>query len=283
MRTYIICAALWTMSIVGLAAEKPIRFEGQVLEQRGDTWTVKEISPTEKTLAVKVGEGDAQISWQGKRIKGELHAAEAGLRAEAIFPAEAEELRRVAEVSEALHRETVDKGRLVTRMPNDLMPDMALWDQDAKLVFKRDFLGAPMALNFIFTSCRSAKMCPASTQSMKRLGDELDKNPALKSVHLLTITFDPETDSPGVLNFYAKGYGINQARHRFLTGDPAQIKDLMRHYGILTVRDDGTIVHNTALILISAEGRILERREGAMFDAVDVAATLQMYQLPSHK
>jgi cytochrome oxidase Cu insertion factor (SCO1/SenC/PrrC family) len=48
----------------------------------------------------------------------------------------------------------------------------------------------------------------------------------------------------------------------------------MRNFGILTVRDDGTIVHNAALIVVNAEGRIVQRREGASFDAADVAKTL---------
>ena len=48
----------------------------------------------------------------------------------------------------------------------------------------------------------------------------------------------------------------------------------MRHYGIQTLRDDGTIVHNAALIVISPEGRIAYRNEGASFDAEDVAARL---------
>ncbi|NBX34752.1 hypothetical protein EBR16_05250, partial [bacterium] len=72
----------------------------------------------------------------------------------------------------------------------------------------------------------------------------------------------------------AQGYGIDQTRHRFLTGDAGQIKDLMRNFGILTVRDDGTIVHNAALIVGNAQGRIAQRREGAAFDAADVAKVL---------
>ena len=133
---------------------------------------------------------------------------------------------------------------------------------------------APFAVNFIFTSCRSAKMCPASTTCMKQLGDELAKDARLKEVRLLTITFDPEVDSPGMLHTYAQGYGIDPARHRFLTGAPAQIKDLMRNFGILTVRDDGTIVHNAALLLVNARGRITQRREGASFDVAEVAKAL---------
>ena len=218
--------------------------------------------------------GDLELPWAGRRVRYEVLVDGARRWADTVFPAGAEELRRIAEVTDSLRRQTADQGRLVTRMPRDLIPDLALWDQEARLVFKKDLLGAPFALNFIFTSCRSAKMCPASTACMKQLGDELAKDPRLKAVRLVTITFDPEVDSPGLLRSYAQGYGIDPARHRFLTGDPGQIKDLMRNFGILTVRDDGTIVHNAALIVVNAEGRIVQRREGASFDAGDVAKTL---------
>lgn len=218
--------------------------------------------------------GDLELPWAGRRIRYEVLRDGERRWADTIFPAGTEELRRVAEVTDALRRQTADQGRLVTRMPRDLIPDLALWDQDARLVFKKDLLGAPFALNFIFTSCRSAKMCPASTTCMKQLGDALAKEPRLQGVRLVTITFDPEVDSPGLLRTYAQGYGIDQARHRFLTGDPGQIKDLMRNFGILTVRDDGTIVHNAALIVVNAQGRIAQRREGASFDAAEVAQVL---------
>jgi len=215
--------------------------------------------------------GDTAINWVQKNVKCTLVQNQGATRADLIFPADPEELRQVAEVTDALRRDTVERGRVVLRGANDLMPPMALWDQNAKLLFKKDFLGQPLAINFIFTRCRNAQMCPASTQCMKRLADELDKSPQLKNVKLISVSFDPLNDSPGILNTYAAGYGINSARHNFLTGDPSQIKDLMRQFGILTTQSDGTIIHNAALIIVSPEGRIIHRREGAQFDPVDVA------------
>jgi hypothetical protein len=262
-------------SLAAVAAEKPVAQVGTVVRvepARHALWIAASAdAPPEAYLA---REGDLAIAWTGRSIRFEVLTAAGRRWADTIFPADPEQLRRVAEVSESLRRQTADQGRLVTRMPNDLTPDMALWDQDARLVFKKDFLGAPYALNFIFTSCRSAKMCPAATACMKQLGDALAADPRLKTVRLLTMTFDPEVDSPGTLRAYAAGYGIDQARHRFLTGDPGQIKDLMRNYGILTVRDDGTIVHNAALLLVNAQGRIVQRREGASFDVAEVAKVL---------
>jgi len=136
-------------------------------------------------------------------------------------------------------------------------------------------------VNFVFTSCHNARMCPASTQAMRKLADELAKRPALANVRLVTITFDPEVDTPGILRTYAQGYGIDFKRHSFLTGREAHIKDLMRHYGILTTRSDGTILHNAALVMVSPEGRIVQRREGAVFDAEEVAEYFTRFAEPT--
>jgi protein SCO1/2 len=228
--------------------------------------------------------GDVTINWSQKIVKCTLVKNQDAVRADLVFPADPEELRQVAEVTDALRRDTVERGRIVLRGANDLMPPLALWNQNGKLLFKKDFLGQPLAINFIFTRCRNAQMCPASTQCMKRLADELDKYPELKNVKLISVSFDPQNDSPGILNTYASGYGINSVRHNFLTGDANQIKDLMRQFGILTTQSDGTIIHNAALLVVSPEGRIIHRREGAQFDPVDVADYfLKLNQVPHSK
>ena len=260
------------LAVVGLSAATE---KGKVIAVAPDGWA--KISPDQAEgsfVLRRFSEGDRKVGWTGRLVRYDAVTEGIETLARGVVSADPEELRRVAEVTDVLRRETVDKGRLVTRMPNELMPNMALWDQAGRLVMKKDLLGHAVALNFIFTSCRVARMCPASTACMKSLGDQLAKDPAAAGVRLVTITFDPETDTPGQLRTYADGYGIDHARHRFLTGDAGQIKDLMRHYGIQTLRDDGTIVHNAALIVITPEGRIAFRNEGPSFDAEEVARRL---------
>lgn len=229
-------------------------------------------STTKPGIAVTVAlqAGDLEIAWT-KQVRCTLVQRDGKLSAEGVVSADPEELRQEQQVVEALRRDTFERGRIVMRGANDLMPMMALWDQDGQFRLKKDFLGAPLAINFVFTSCQNARMCPASTSAMRKLADELAKRPTLANVRLLTITFDPEVDTPGMLRTYAHGYGIDFKRHSFLTGRESHIKDLMRHYGILTTRSDGTILHNAALVLVSPEGRIVQRREGAVFDSAEVA------------
>jgi len=269
---------IFFLSVVGLSAAPET---GKVVSVSTDGWAKIAHAKGETNFLRRFSEGDRKVGWVGRTVRYEVVTEATETQARGIVSADAEELRRVAEVTDTLRRETVDKGRMVSRMPNELMPNMALWDQSGRLVMKKDFLGHPLALNFVFTSCRVARMCPASTSCMKQLGDALAKLPGAANVRLLTITFDPEVDTPGMLRTYAQGYGIDFKRHSFLTGREAHIKDLMRHYGILTTRSDGTILHNAALVMVSPEGRIVQRREGAVFDPTDVADYFTQLAAPS--
>ena len=266
-----------------LAAADSVSQVGQLSRfepaSRSAIFTSSEAKPgAPATVALQAG--DLEIAW-AKQVRCTLVQRDGKLSAEGVVSADPEELRQEQQVVEGLRRDTFERGRIVMRGANDLMPMMALWDQDGQFRLKKDFLGAPLAINFVFTSCQNARMCPASTSAMRKLADELAKRPTLANVRLLTITFDPEVDTPGMLRTYAQGYGIDFKRHSFLTGREAHIKDLMRHYGILTTRSDGTILHNAALVLVSPEGRIVQRREGAVFDSADVAEYFARLAEPS--
>lgn len=232
--------------------------------------TARLVSDDGSRLTARIGAGDLAVGWAGRRVRGDLIESEGRARLERIFPADPEELRRVAEVTDALRRDTVERGRLAARAAGDLAPAWMLWDQSGRLVPSSDLRGKPVVLNFIFTRCHSPTMCPAATASMAALAGKLRQAGLAGQVHLVSISFDPAYDSPGVLRAYAEARGVDPAQHRLLTGDARQIKDLMAQCGIQTIQADGTIVHNAATLLISAEGRIVSRREGAPFDAEDL-------------
>jgi len=274
---------LYFLSVSLLAAADSVSQVGQLNRfepaSRSAVFTPSEAKPS-APVTVALQAGDLEIAW-AKQVRCTLVQRDGKLSAERVVSADPEELRQEQQVVEGLRRDTFERGRIVMRGANDLMPMMALWDQEGRFQLKKDFLGAPLAINFVFTSCQNARMCPASTSAMRKLADELAKRPALANVRLVTITFDPEVDTPGILRTYAQGYGIDFKRHSFLTGREAHIKDLMRHYGILTTRSDGTILHNAALVIVSPEGRIVQRREGAVFDSAEVAEYFARLAEPS--
>jgi protein SCO1/2 len=254
---------LWPLLALASLAAEP--FRGGVISADPAAETLRLRAEDGRELTARVGVGDVAIGWVGRTVRGELVESDGRLRLERVFPAGSEELRAEAEVAAALRRDTVERGRLVARATGDEAPVFFLWDQDGRVVRSSDLRGKPYVVNFIFTRCKAAEMCPASTASMVALGKALREAGLGDKVRLVSFSFDPAYDSPGVLRAYAQSWGADPAQHRFLTGQREMIRDLMRQQGILTMQTDGTIVHNAATVVVSAHGRIVARKEGPRF------------------
>jgi protein SCO1/2 len=168
----------------------------------------------------------------------------------------------------------------VARAEGDAAPVFALWDQRARLVRSGELRGRPYVLNFIFTRCKAAEMCPASSACMASLGKVLRDQGLAGKVQLLTISFDPAHDSPGTLLGYAASTGLDPEHHRLLTGDREMIRDLMRQFGILVLEQDGTLVHNAATVVVTSDGRLAARRPGARFEPEDLLPLLRRLAVP---
>ncbi len=85
-----------------------------------------------------------------------------------------------------------------------VIPQVALVRDDGKSVSLPDELndGRPVVMNFIFTTCTT--ICPLLSQTLARLQDELGSE--RNRVHIVSISIDPEEDTPTVLAAYAKRY-----------------------------------------------------------------------------
>jgi len=141
-----------------------------------------------------------------------------------------------------------------------LLPDFAFVDQAGRPVDLESLAGAPWIADFIFTRCRG--VCPRMTEAMRRLDGPLAARPEVRRV---SISVDPEYDSPSVLTAYAAKYGITDPGWLFLTGEREAIHHLAVHGFKLAVDDDppaGTanadepILHSTRFVLVDGGGRI---------------------------
>ena len=250
-------------------------FRGSVISADRAAGTLRIRSETGVESMVRAGAGDLEIGWVGRPVRGELLTSDGQARLERIFPEDSEASAEAKAVAAALRRDTVERGRLVARAEGDYAPPFALWDQGGRFVRSGDLRGKPCVVNFVFTRCKAAEMCPAATASMVALTKALRAADLAGRVTLVTVTFDPAHDSPGVLRTYAAGWGADPTHHLFLTGDREMIRDLMRQYGILVLEQDGTLVHNAATYIISPDGRIVARHPGARFDAEELLPLLR--------
>jgi len=99
--------------------------------------------------------------------------------------------------------------------------DFALTNQTGQLVTLLDLTNHVWLADIIFTRC--AGSCPVMTRQMRMLQDVL---PAASPARLVSLTTDPDYDSPAILQRYAGHYGADSNRWMFLTGTKAQLAGL---------------------------------------------------------
>ncbi|MGH7824288.1 MAG: SCO family protein [Candidatus Binatia bacterium] len=130
--------------------------------------------------------------------------------------------------------------------------DFSLTDQSGRTFQFNQLKGKLVLLAFAYTTCPD--VCPLITAAMRRVQSGLDAKER-NSVYFLTVTTDPEIDSPNILAGYAKRYGVDHSNWAFLTGDPESLGAVWKNFGVKVVRKGRGLVDHTPLIaLIDRQG-----------------------------
>ena len=119
------------------------------------------------TMEFNVSPADAAAAKPGQRIRAQLVPAEKGdWNLTQIWPADTSAAGTVDSQANALRQDTLTRGKGVYREIGEKIPEFALYDQNGAVVQSARFAGKQIMLNFIFTRCPVANMCPASTMKM---------------------------------------------------------------------------------------------------------------------
>jgi len=219
------------------------------------------------TMEFRVTEGDLAIAKPGQRIRAELVERKGEYFLERIWPDDPLTNEAVGAATKALTQDTAMRGRGVYREVGETAPDFTLLDQEGRAVAAHRFRGKHVVVNFIFTRCPIATMCPAATTRMMALQDAARQ--AGRELELVSISLDPEYDTPGVLKEYAAGRGIDTANFTFLTGPDAAVRNLLAQLGVIREFEGETIKHTLATVLIDPAGRIIHRVDGSAWDPAE--------------
>jgi protein SCO1 len=143
-------------------------------------------------------------------------------------------------------------------------PGFALTSQDGAPVTLAALRGKIVAVSFIYTACPD--ICPLLTQKMVQVQDELGPDFGTK-IAFVSITLDPERDTPEVLKDYAQFWGAKVDGWSFLTGSPEAVRDVTRRYGVFfSKKEDGSVDHTQLTSIVDAEGAMRVQYLGARFD-----------------
>jgi protein SCO1/2 len=162
--------------------------------------------------------------------------------------------------------------------PGELVPNANFVDQDG---VKRDFSSfknAPILVTFIYTQCPMPTFCPLMDRHFKTIQDKTAGDPALEQVQLVSISFDPISDTPPVLKAHAAKVGADPKRWTFLTGDRDEIDQFAMRFGVSIdrdLKDPKNIAHNLRTVIIDGKGAVVKAYTGNEWTPAEILADLR--------
>lgn len=146
------------------------------------------------------------------------------------------------------------------------VPNFVLTDQAHQQVSFSQFAGKVVALNFVYTSCALPTYCFRMANNFgvlqRRLKERLGRD-----LVLLTVSFDPQRDTPDVLAHYAESWKADPKTWHFLTGPLPEVRRVTAMFGMDFFPDEGLMNHSLHTVVIDRQGKMVANIEGNQFTA----------------
>jgi len=144
------------------------------------------------------------------------------------------------------------------------IPDFELVDQVSQRVALSSLRGKVVAVTFIYSRCPLPDYCPRMVDNFRVVRDRFAARMDTDLV-LLTISFDPQFDTPQILARYAASHRADTPGWHFLTGEPANIERVCNAFGIQYWAEEGLITHSLQTAVVDRDGRLAATVEGKDF------------------
>ena len=154
------------------------------------------------------------------------------------------------------------------------VPDFTLLDQQRRRVTLSALSGKVVVVNFIYTRCALPQFCLRMSNNFgalqRRFGAALGRD-----LVLLTVTFDPERDTPEELSSYASRWQANPAGWHFLTGSTTEIRRVCALFGQEAFPEEGLMNYSLHTAIVGRDGRLVANIEGNQFTAEQLGDLVQ--------
>jgi len=166
--------------------------------------------------------------------------------------------------------------------PGDAVPDFKLLNQSNQSIHLDQFKGKALLLTFIYTRCPLADFCPRMSQNFAKIDKAITPDSDLYGkTHLLSVSFDPEYDTPAVLRSYGGAYTGRFTTEKFDHWDfaaptKADLPVMASFFDVGAVPEkDKTITHSLSTVLIGPDGKIVAWYPGNEWKPEDVLADIR--------
>lgn len=133
------------------------------------------------------------------------------------------------------------------------VPDFELTDQNNKKITNKDMLGKVYVVEFFYSRCPT--ICPVMNSNMRAIEDKVNS----PDFGIISISIDPDNDTPEILKQHAKSVGAKSPNWHFLTGDRTYIGNLADQFNIYVgdEEDEGESLNHSGMIaLVDKEGNV---------------------------
>ena len=159
--------------------------------------------------------------------------------------------------------------------PGEQVPDFAFINQDGKPVSLRQFRGKVLMVTFIYTRCPFPDFCPRMSSNFSEIYRQVGSNPSLADTQLLSVSFDPEHDSPKVLRDH--GFSVAHThdaalfrRWQFAAPKAADLPKIAEFFALTVKPEGGLVTHSLSTAVIGPDGKIVNWYHGGDWQVSDL-------------
>jgi protein SCO1 len=162
--------------------------------------------------------------------------------------------------------------------PGESVPDFALLDENGKTIHLSSYRGEALLVTFIYTRCPFPDFCPLVSRNFAKIYAQTKANPDLnKHMRLLSVSFDPDHDTPAVLRKYSQTFnattgGSPYGRWTFAVIPKDELGKVTDFFGVTVADNAGSLVHSMSTSVITPDGKIYSWREDTDWKPEDLIA-----------
>lgn len=166
---------------------------------------------------------------------------------------------------------TAPLSNIAILAPGEPAPSLALTSHLGQPVSIAEWAGHAGVVTFIYTRCPLPDFCPLLDRRFAEIQTAAEAEAALRGrVHLLSVSFDPDVDTPQVLRAHAARVGAHPG-WLFATAPAAVVDEFAAAFGVIVIREtDGTITHNLRTAVIGPDGRLATAYSGSEWTPAQV-------------
>jgi protein SCO1 len=161
--------------------------------------------------------------------------------------------------------------------PGDAVPDETLIDQDGRAFRVSSLRGAAVLLTFIYTRCPYPDFCPRMDAYFSAVQKAVKDGRLRGSTRLVSVSFDPDFDTPAALRAHASRAGADRAIWTFATAPRTRVEAWGARLGLSVIRDEGNpadITHNLRTAVFDRHGRLVIILDGNRWTPDDAISAL---------